>query len=286
MSAAALVSRVKVSRSGHTKVTPAADFSCCRARRRAAPNGGNRLSFQHVAPGTDRRRCSGRELALLTTTRLTMISLRTRLIATVVLALGAFLTLYHHVVEKLIHDWATDDNYSHGFLIVPLAAYLIWERRDKLQALELRPTNAGLAVAIASLGVLVAGTLGAELFLTRISMLGFFGGAILFLGGRQHLRVLLVPLLFLLLMIPIPAIIFARIAFPLQLLARTLTLQFPNAQQLKRRNLGQVQRIAHLDPSASRVNRHVMADAEIAHGMSGQQRNQEGQQKSDFLIHS
>ena len=150
---------------------------------------------------------------------MTKISLRTRLIATVVLALGAFLTLYHHVVEKLIHDWETDDNYSHGFLIVPLAAYLIWERRDKLQALELRPTNAGLAVAIASLGVLVAGTLGAELFLTRISMLGFFGGAILFLGGRQHLRVLLFPLLFLLLMIPIPAIIFARIAFPLQLLA-------------------------------------------------------------------
>ena len=67
--------------------------------------------------------------------------------------------------------------------------------------------------------LLVAGLLGAELFLSRVSMIGVLAGAILFLFGWPHLRVLLFPLAFLLLMIPLPAIIFNQIAFPLQLLA-------------------------------------------------------------------
>ena len=147
------------------------------------------------------------------------IPLYVRRLATAAIVAVAFLLLYLHVVVKLVHDWATDDNYSHGFFIVPLAAYLAWERRDRLAALERRPSNVGLAVVIASLGVMVAGTIGAELFLTRISMIGVCGGAVLFLAGRQHFRVLLFPLLFLLLMVPIPAIVFTRIALPLQLLA-------------------------------------------------------------------
>jgi exosortase len=136
-----------------------------------------------------------------------------------VFAVGAFVALYQHVIAKLVHDWATDDNYSHGFLIVPIAAYLVWERRQALRRIELRPSNLGLLVLAGSLAMLVAGTLGAELFLSRMSMLGVVAGSILFLGGWPAARVLVFPVAFLLLMIPIPAIIFNQIAFPLQLLA-------------------------------------------------------------------
>ena len=66
---------------------------------------------------------------------------------------------------------------------------------------------------------LVAGQLGAELFLTRVSLIGVLAGAVLFLYGWEHLRITWFPLAFLILMIPIPAIIFNQIAFPLQLLA-------------------------------------------------------------------
>ena len=67
--------------------------------------------------------------------------------------------------------------------------------------------------------MLAAGVLGSELFLTRISMLGVLAGTVLFLFGWQRLRVMPFPLAFLLLMMPMPAIIFNQIAFPLQLLA-------------------------------------------------------------------
>jgi exosortase len=142
-----------------------------------------------------------------------------RLVVAGVFAAGAFCVLYQHVLVKLVHDWATDDNYSHGFLIVPIAAYLAWERRHALQRVELRPTALGLVVIIGSLAVLVAGTLGAELFLSRVSIIGAVAGAILFLGGWPAFGVLRFPVAFLLLMVPIPSIIFNQIAFPLQLLA-------------------------------------------------------------------
>jgi exosortase len=44
-------------------------------------------------------------------------------------------------------------------------------------------------------------------------------GTVLYVLGWRHLRVLALPIAFLLLMIPIPAIIFNQIAFPLQLVA-------------------------------------------------------------------
>jgi exosortase len=132
---------------------------------------------------------------------------------------AAFVLLYWNVVAKLVADWWTDDNYSHGFLIVPLAAFFAWERRRQLRHLHLRPSGIGLLIIIGSIATLIAGILGAELFLTRISIVGVIAGSILFLGGWQHLRVLSFPVLFLTLMVPLPSIIFNQIAFPLQLLA-------------------------------------------------------------------
>ncbi len=132
---------------------------------------------------------------------------------------GCFVFLYYSVITKLVHDWSVDDNYSHGFLIVPIALYFAWERRGKLKEAERKPSYWGLLVLAGGLASLLAGILGSELFMTRISILGTIAGTVLFLFGWKHLKILLLPILFLLLMIPIPAIIFNRVAFPLQLLA-------------------------------------------------------------------
>ncbi len=142
-----------------------------------------------------------------------------RVVASVVAPLAAFLLLYARVLAKLVHDWATDDNYSHGFLIIPLALYFAWERRERLAERPVRPSALGLVVVVLGLAVLAAGVLGVELFLTRVSILVVVAGAVIFMLGWRCLRVLAFPLAFLLLMIPIPAIVFNHIAFPLQLLA-------------------------------------------------------------------
>lgn len=141
-----------------------------------------------------------------------------KLLAPALVVVG-FALLYWRVIISLVTAWYTDDNYSHGFLIVPVAAYFAWERRDRLFKTPISSSTFGLVIVVGSILVLVAGILGAELFLTRISLLGTLVGSVLFMNGWQRLRVLAFPLAFLLLMIPIPAIIFNQIAFPLQLLA-------------------------------------------------------------------
>lgn len=135
------------------------------------------------------------------------------------LVLAGMALVYWQVFAKLVADWYNDDNYSHGFLIIPIAAYLAWERREKLKTIAASPSFFGLVVVVGSLAVLLAGVLGSELFLQRISIVGTVVGSVLFLFGWQAARVLIFPLAFLLLMIPIPAIIFNQLAFPLQLLA-------------------------------------------------------------------
>jgi len=140
-------------------------------------------------------------------------------LVTGLLLIISFGLLYRNVIAKLVADWANDGNYSHGFLIAPIALYFAWERRDKFLSVPKKPAAAGIVVVIGSILVLLTGILGSELFLTRISIVGALTGTVLFLFGWQHLRVLLFPLAFLLLMIPLPSIIFNQIAFPLQLLA-------------------------------------------------------------------
>ena len=75
---------------------------------------------------------------------------------------------------------------------------------------------AGLALA---LFVLVIGQMGAELFLARFSLVLSLASLIVLFLGWNYLRALFFPVAFLLLMIPIPAILFNQITFPLQLLA-------------------------------------------------------------------
>jgi exosortase len=155
-------------------------------------------------------------------------------------AAAGFVWLFWDVGRDLIRDWTNDGNYSHGFLIVPLALYFVWERRQRLAAMPAKPSVWGLPVVLGSIGVLLIGLLGAELFLTRVSLIGVVAGSVLFVLGWGHLRALVFPIAFLLLMIPIPAIVFNQIALPLQLLASRVgewTLQTASIPVLREGNV-------------------------------------------------
>lgn len=127
--------------------------------------------------------------------------------------------LYYDILWRLVQNWWNDPNFSHGFFVPAFAGYVIWERRGKLSALPLSPSWWGLPIVAASLGALIVGVLGAELFLSRSSLVLLIAGFVVYLLGWRHFRETLFPWACLFLMIPIPAIIFNQVAFPLQLLA-------------------------------------------------------------------
>ena len=133
---------------------------------------------------------------------------------------GTLLALcYWPVITRLVSQWNNDEDMSHGFFVPVLAAYIAWQRRDEFLSTPVKLSWWGLAlVAYAGLQVCVA-TLGAELFLARTAIVLSIIGAVWFLGGTQRLRVMAFPLFLLFFMVPIPAIVYNQITFPLQLLA-------------------------------------------------------------------
>jgi exosortase len=132
---------------------------------------------------------------------------------------GLLLWLYLHVLTHLVGQWWKDPNFSHGFFVPLFSAFVIWRERSRPTRLSPQPSWWGLLLFGLGLCVLVVGQMGAELFLSRFSMLIVLAGLIVLFLGWGFFRALLFPWAFLLLMIPIPAILFNQITFPLQLLA-------------------------------------------------------------------
>ncbi len=138
----------------------------------------------------------------------------------VVAVAAALAFAYASVLTKLGRDWWTDENYSHGLLIPFIIGFILWSQRERFGRVVTRPAMwGGLGAVVFALAALWAGTAGAELFLQRTSLALMLAGIVLYFWGFSLLRLLIVPLFLFLLAIPIPSIIFNKIAFPLQLFA-------------------------------------------------------------------
>ncbi len=131
------------------------------------------------------------------------------------LAFGIFGPILYYMV---LH-WSAVDDYSHGFLVVPLALYFVWERRHDLRRATIRPSWWGLVpLALGSLALII-GRLGVELTAMRVSFVLTLIGLQVLLLGREVFRILAFPMFFLFFMVPLPQSLVNVVAFPLQLIA-------------------------------------------------------------------
>jgi exosortase len=136
--------------------------------------------------------------------------------------LSLVVLMYGSILKNLVLQWWNDPNYGHGFFVPLFSGYILWRQRERWMTVRVRPSNFGFVVMLGAVGLLIAGSLGAELFTSRFSLVILLAGMILFLSGWSLLRAVSFPLGFLILMIPIPVIIYNQITFPLQLLASRL----------------------------------------------------------------
>jgi exosortase len=132
---------------------------------------------------------------------------------------GLLVACYAPVLWSLINQWNTDADMGHGFFVPLIAGFVAWQKRDELLAEPPVPNWWGLAITAYAGFQLYIATLGAELFLARTAFVLSVIGSVLLLGGVRYLRILAFPLFLLFFMVPIPAIIYNRITFPLQMLA-------------------------------------------------------------------
>lgn len=126
---------------------------------------------------------------------------------------------YFPILQRLVGQWSSDEDMSHGFFVPVIAAFIVWRRREELAATKARPTMWGLLLVGWGCIQLLLGYLGTELFTARTAFVVTLIGAVWMLGGPPFLKKLAFPLGLLFLMVPIPAVIYTQITFPLQILA-------------------------------------------------------------------
>lgn len=132
---------------------------------------------------------------------------------------GALLGLaFWPTLRALVHDWIHNEDMGHGFFVPAVALYIGWQQRRQL-TLPATSSRAGLLVMAYAAVQLYVATLGAELFLARTALVFSIFGVVLYLFGTANFRKLLFPLVLLFFMVPLPAIIYNQVTFPLQLFA-------------------------------------------------------------------
>ena len=138
-------------------------------------------------------------------------------------ALGVLIgLLYHGILTNLASQWWNDPDFSHGFFIPIFSGLVIWRMRRQLLSLNPAPSWSGLFIVVGGLITLVIGVLGAELFLSRSSLLLLLAGLVVLFFGWRVFGATFFPWAVLFLMIPIPAILYNQLTFPLQFLASKL----------------------------------------------------------------
>ncbi len=138
------------------------------------------------------------------------------------MALAVILLFNLGTMADLISDWIRDDNYSHGFFIIPIAVWLFWRRRDEF-VFPAEMSRAGLVLFLLGCAGTILGVAASEYFTTRFSLVMIVSGLALYYMGWENFRKVWFAFFFLLFMIPIPAIVYYAATMPMQLMASKVT---------------------------------------------------------------
>jgi len=149
-------------------------------------------------------------------------------IAIVLLSLGYLLLIvaFWGGLEHLVGRWDKQEEYSHGYLIPLVTAYLIWQRRELLQTLEYKPAWFPVGLVVLGLIISILGEITALYILIHLALILVILAMTWSIMGWQAFRHVMIPIALLVFAIPLPYFLEATLTADLQLISSNIGVAF------------------------------------------------------------
>lgn len=147
--------------------------------------------------------------------------------AALVLAFGVLTVLpFWNGLTAMWEVWLISPEYSHSILIPPIAAFLIWQQKDRLELMPFGGSWWGPTLVALGALLLTLGELGTVYVIVQYAFVITLFGLMLSFMGLKPFSVIAVPMSILFLMVPLPQFAIANISAKLQLLSSALGVWF------------------------------------------------------------
>lgn len=137
-----------------------------------------------------------------------------------------YILLYYPVWKNLFVTWYNSEDYSHGFFIIPISAYIVWKKKNDIKNINSKPSWLGLILVLFSLILYLFSYVAEISTMASLSPILVLTGAIIYFYGFRMLKELSLPITFLLFMVPIPDQLFSQLTIPLQLFVTKISVWF------------------------------------------------------------
>jgi exosortase D (VPLPA-CTERM-specific) len=139
---------------------------------------------------------------------------------------GVSLWLFWDGLSFLTNSWIGSPEYSYCVLIPPIAAFLIWQQKHRLELVPFEGSWWGVALLLLGGFLLMLGQLATIYTLVQYAYLVTLYGLVLSFTGTRAFRIIAVPMLILTFMIPLPAFFYYNLSTNLQLISSELGVWF------------------------------------------------------------
>jgi len=115
---------------------------------------------------------------------------------------GAIALLLSSTALSMVEIWERSETYAHGYVILPIALWLIWRDRHRLAAVPAAPDARALILILPLLVLWLVSWAGGVLVAEHYALVGLLLAAVWALLGWRLVRAAAFPLFYLLLMVP------------------------------------------------------------------------------------
>jgi len=120
----------------------------------------------------------------------------------IVAVLVALFAIFFDTAHSIVDIWNNFETFTHGYIIVPISLWLIWQQRGVLAQTVPRPSWLGLLGLASAVFVWLLGNLSGAQVVTHYALVAMILATVWALLGWSVMRPIRFPLLFLLLAVP------------------------------------------------------------------------------------